>query len=359
MRLLCTSNNAASGQGVATKTLEQYERLLDEHLGLWASQKTAEQVRLWAARLAEAQQRHDDAIEHYQAIGPNSPHSPERFSRLVSLYRRILDQRNQPVRLKNAREWFQQQASRVTDAAQVILVLGETARLHLFYEPYDYPLAQRRIERALELAGDGQAVASLRGLLVVALAGQRKVPLAEAELLQVTSPNPNWLVDVLRGLMPVLDSRPDDASLRRLLRDACQRIGPQPTLPRADELIWRQALAEVEPTRVGLDRYARLAAANPDHQRIQLRLAQLLTNSNSRENLTRALEQWRRVVKMSPVRSRVWFWGKLGIASVHHRLGNLTKAREMLQLTQGLYPDLGGPEIKRDYLRLLSEVEKE
>jgi hypothetical protein len=66
-----------------------------------------------------------------------------------------------------------------------------------------------------------------------------------------------------------------------------------------------------------------------------------------------SLETWRALQQASRPGSDDWYRAKYGLAWTHYRLGNPQRAARILELTQLLHPELGGPHFKAQFEELL------
>ncbi len=104
-----------------------------------------------------------------------------------------------------------------------------------------------------------------------------------------------------------------------------------------------------------LQSYARLAQDYPNDGTIQEEYAQLLSEAGDRATLETALAQWRQVEQRSPAASDRWFRAKYAIALLHYRLGNPQQAKKIITLLQVLHPELGGTQLKPQFLALMQK----
>lgn len=80
------------------------------------------------------------------------------------------------------------------------------------------------------------------------------------------------------------------------------------------------------------------------------RVLELLAVSYQRQGKAPlAVPLWRELVEGLPQRSEGWFRAKLELVRSLIHAGNITQARETLQLFETLYPDLGGPNFEKQF----------
>ena len=70
------------------------------------------------------------------------------------------------------------------------------------------------------------------------------------------------------------------------------------------------------------------------------------------------MTKWREIEKRSRPGTTLWFRAKYSQAVAHERLGNTAQAARIVKITQVLHPDLGGAELKNDFLKLLKRCEE-
>ena len=352
-----------ASQGVeGQQALEQYRGLLEEHLSHWPDSETADQARLWLGRLLQATHRWEAAIEQYQAVRLSSRHVRERDERLGETFDQALSLEKPAKWLAVARAWYDEYAKTTREAnasPQAVHALVASARLYLLYKPTDYLKADASLRAAQTLSPDDSANARLiHALLSVTAAGRSQHKQAEQELAQAVPLPPKELAEMLRGLQCVFDqSHTDTERLLALMTSVAKLIVTyHDDLPASDQQVLEEtiadAMAKSEPEKATAA-YARLAKASPRNSRVQRRYAELLALQLGTAAREAALAQWRLVVRQSAPRSTDWFRGKLGVATAHYHLRNRQQAREMIELLMSLYPEMGGPELKRDFMHLL------
>ena len=68
-----------------------------------------------------------------------------------------------------------------------------------------------------------------------------------------------------------------------------------------------------------------------------------------------ALKKYREIARRSPPQTPAWFSAKHGQAAAQLKLGNATKAAQMVRMLQVLHPELGGTELRKRFEKLLAE----
>jgi hypothetical protein len=85
--------------------------------------------------------------------------------------------------------------------------------------------------------------------------------------------------------------------------------------------------------------------------------ALLESGGSDLEQLKAALAKWSRVEQASKPGTARWFRATYGLAKTELSLGQKSRARARIKLTQASHPDLGGAEQKAEFLELLAECE--
>ena len=336
---------AARGQNAeADQRLSLYETLLEEHLKLWPQQKTANQVRLWFGRLSEARGRNEEATEAYRSVEVSSEHRSDAYGRLGKLYQRLFS-RGGGEGVDDARQWFANRLAAERDSDVSRVLRAELAKL-AFVPPADYQLAKNVLRET-----------SLRPLYVVALAGSGEVATAQNELAKLLPLPPKDLLEILRGLQPIRDARPEEPKLRAMALECVRLLQPfADRLTDNERLSIQLAIADAASPTESLTTYRQLAKSQPRDRRIQLRYAELASLGRDRAAREEALTQWRLLVRQNKPRSNAWFRAKLGVAQTQFDKGEHERAKQMVELLKTLYPELGGPDLKQRFEALLKRI---
>jgi hypothetical protein len=96
-----------------------------------------------------------------------------------------------------------------------------------------------------------------------------------------------------------------------------------------------------------------LASQRPRDAAVQEGYAAFLLSQPDKESLTRAVERWRLLERATKEASPEWYRARLGTAMAYAKLGDTARAREIVELTAALHPDLGGADLKRRFETLL------
>lgn len=340
----------------AERSLSQYESLLKEHVQRWPTNPTADQARIWFGRLLTAKNKLEDAAANFQAVAANSEHAREAYSRLGEIYGRRLAKPS-PEQVKQVRSWMAERLQIETKPEAQTELMLQNARV-LLLPPSDYPAANRMIKSTIsQMRPDSPGRELAHALTVIATAGT--TPEAAGSTLSGVLPlQIDSLREILQRLQPIRDHSRDDTSLRELalevvnlMRAYEQQFQPQ------DVLLIEQTIADTEQTPQAIIRYEKLARQQPLDRRIQLRYAELISQGRDRNSRMSALNQWRRVVQLSVPHSPEWFRGKLGVAQTYFDMGDRQKTRELIELLMTLYPDMGGPPLKKSFSDLLARCQ--
>ena len=113
-----------------------------------------------------------------------------------------------------------------------------------------------------------------------------------------------------------------------------------------------RALADAGETAEALAAYGKLAKAFPRDGTIQEEYVELLLTQSATRWLKLALAKARALEKKSPPQGPRWFRAKYAVALAHYRLGNKEQAAKIITLVELLHPELGGPELKAQFVAL-------
>ena len=342
----------ATDAQTAERHLNHYAMLLDEHALTWPDSPTADESRWMLGRLKQYGGDWAAAVAAYRSMHPGD----ERFGQAVraagQCYATWLgDLRSEGEATasiaRQAADWFESliaapqgiEPQRWEPIGQEASLAA--ARLRLNFTTDGFARAQRVIEEALAAmpatpaadADNSSRRAEFEMLLVLALAGQGRREEAD-ELLRT--------VDALR---PRLDKL-----------SPAERYGIDVAAARA--------MADVGRVDEAMSLYRRLIDAKPADIEVHESLARLLAQRQDRASMEASLREWRLIEKQLEKRLEReksntdragWFRAKLQIARLHVRLGNKQRAAKMVELMSILHPDLGGPEMKLQFEKILAE----
>jgi len=357
----------------AAGAVEQYESLLDEHAQHWPEAASANDVR-W--RLGQIRQQRGDwqgAVAAYQAITADDPQFLRAVEAIGQCEEALLKQRQAAGEATDQRAaatagWLeglivgpqQELPERWSPVAQTAALAA--SRLRLYYTTTGFARAERVLTEALRGSPDASAEwkSTAQVLLVFCLAAQGRHAEASAILKQIPAGSPEALLNMLSALGRVSATAPERvrAELARLQLGAVDLLRPRRSqLSAADQgtldRLYAQALAESGRTDEALRVYQELANAHPRDGEIQEAYAALLVTRSDRPSLETALTKWRELEDKSKPRTPRWFRAKYHLAELHYRLGNPEQTVKMVTLLEVLHPDLGGPEMRNNFLKLL------
>lgn len=345
---------AAAKAATMDRSLAQYENLLNEHTQEWPASPTADQARIWAAKLAIAQRKWQTAIALYQAVATGSKFETEAYQGLQEVYARWIPSRAIPEEIQTQRAWLQRrlQSDLLGDAQADLAILA--ADVAMSYEPRDYALAESVLRTVptdtKATSATGHRLNLLRVLAAMANGRSNEARALFAKLLPLPRES---LLTLIRGIAPIREQRRDDADLRIWTLEVVGLLKPyHDQIDAMDRLVVNMAIADYLPTAEAVSRYQQFAHENPRDYSIQLRLAELVSSLGDRDSRLLALDQWRNVVRLSEKRSPDWFRAKLGVAQAHYRLGERENANELIEYLGALYPDFGGRELKAQFQEL-------
>ncbi len=369
-----------AGQAARKQTadsLQRYIALAEEHLQIWPHASTVDEVRWCLGRSCEHQGDWQKAVEQYQAISPDYSKYAQVVEAAERCHQAWLDERETAGEAtgqiaQSAAEWFEKRIlgpqnrlpERWSPLHQKAAVAS--ARFRLRCTPPNYRQAEWLLSAAI--AGGGappEWQATARALLVFSLAGQGRHGDASAVLEEISTGPPDQLIRLLEGLSEIAAGAGEDVRVEL----AALQLGTIALLePRRGGLNGRkrqvldrfaaEALANAGRTDEALEVYRRLAKAYSEDGLVQEGYAGLLLTREDSAGLEAALAQWRQVEKKSRTGTARWFRAKYSVAWLHYRLGNRVQAEKIIQLLQVLHPEMGGPEMKARFLKLLEECRR-
>ncbi len=354
--------------------LTTYADLLQQYLQRWPHASGAGKIRWQLARLNQLQTHWPQAIDLYRSLPADDPRFAQALDAVDECYRAWMAQQRaaaQPVEptIAAAAGWFES------------LVLGPQQRLPEQWSPVarhaalaasrwwletpaGYERASQLLSAALASATDADEAwrASARALLVLALAGQSRHREADEVLAQISTGPVEHLLLMLEGLEGLAAGT--NSAVRRELAELELRAvtllqqRPAELKPEVRQAVDRaaaQALADAGRSREAQAAYQRLAQTYPHDGRIQEAYAQWLSAQPDRNLLKTALQQWALVAQKSDPGKPRWFRAQYALADLHFRLGDPAHAARLITRLQILYPELGGPEMRRKFSALFQQ----
>ena len=357
----------------AAKT-DGYATLLAEHVNRFPDSETADRARWWLGRLHEGRRQWPEAIAAYRGISAQFAQLPDAIAATERCYRAQL---NALQAAGQATDGLAGEAARHfesltrDDAGRTLRTwtpAGRAAALAAARTWLDWTDGNQRqaadlLAAASDDAGDAadQWQSAARALSVVAAAAGGRPDQAEAILKELSGGQPGPLLDMLAGLARTMrSSRPESArSVAGLILRGVALIGTDAdTLDPAERMaldrLHAEALAVAGRHGEAVERLEQLIAKHPDDGDLSEQLAETLSAGQDRAMLEAALGQWRAIVQRSPPESQRWYRAKLAIARAHFQLGDKQRAAEVVRVLQALHPDLGGAELRHQFLALLA-----
>ncbi len=271
-------------------------------------------------------------------------------------------------RYKEARDFLSAILDQVqSDSERVAVQLG-LARLDLTPEVGHPDEARQTCERVLRSAGQPEQRDQARRLKILALAELgRFIEAEQAARAEVNQARPADLIHTVRLLDQVASESESDLRLRRfglILRILLARI-----LERPEELSREQRWeAQLRQTRAllfsGDEARARTSLAEwgattppfPSSDRLLRDLADTYARLDVFEL---AVDVQRLRMQRNPTGSLPWFAARYGLALAYYHSGRAKDARQLIDATTILHPDLGGGDLREKFVRLRQRLDPE
>lgn len=354
-----------------------YSKSLERIRAEFADKPQAHEAAWMLGDLEERRDQATAALQLYDSIPLSHPRGPAAQVRVAECYVDIL---RRLVELKRpAQAWEAEAIKTLTGKlpspregmlsrtqAELAIILAQI--LLQKHEP-DYSTADQWLARASEsLKGQADAAslsARAMRLRVVSLAGQGSPPAARSLLDQLSVAEPQELLAVLEGLMPLAKSAPEglkrelgalqvQAALK--LRDKAAELSA-PEQARLEECL---ALAYVATDQFAAARdiYAvRLKAAPRDKQLLQSQ-GDLLERTGTLTDQVQALELWKRLESLEKAGTPAWLAARLRVCQALARLKRIPEAMKLVKVTKLLYPKLGDEATARGYANLEGKLKE-
>jgi len=352
--------------------LDEYERLLREHVERWPQSPTTGQAWNWLGRLAESRGQWPAAVEAFARVSEDDPQFAEAVEGLGRSYEGWLDELHEQgqngERLANdALARFERvigsSAKKPTPQSRAATLAA--AWIWLTEIPTGAMPAERLLRQGLrDNAAPEHWKSSARRLLVPALVLQGKAREAEQAAAQLPRANAADLL-ALAGVLSQVRNRADPAAGEKLaeieLAVQDDLLGKRRELDAATlRAVTRDrafALSAVGRRREALDAMQTLAADNPRDGQTAEALARLLA-SGAGADLPAAVEKWRDVAAHSRPGTPRWFRANYELASSQLRAGQGPAARATIDAVARRFPDFGGAGTKQQFERLKAEIER-
>lgn len=357
-----------------------YASALEQHLMKFAADATADDARFMLAQLEEQRLQASKALPLYLAIAPGHARyisatlgaarcQEQILRRLQLLERESVSFHTAAVNELRRRitPWLESGDPWTADQAEVVLRLVE---LQLHQAAVDYGTLTQlldqfdRARKAQENGGDEtarwQALEDRAlPLRMLALAGTGRSLDSRALLSSPALHEPARAYAVVQGLdrLTQSSSTPHFVDLIDLLLSVVERLTPQrDQLAAGDriafDLIATRAYLTAGRTAAGLQIAKALQQQfAKDPARLE-ELARIVADSSERATLTLTLELWQHVERQTQAGSPAWLQARLGGIDAHRRLGDVAKARQLLNVTKLLYPQITDPALQQQLLSL-------
>jgi tetratricopeptide (TPR) repeat protein len=361
-----------------------YSRAIDRHIELYASDVTIDDARFFKAILEEQQSRFSSAVSHYRQIAKGHARSDEAYCGAARCFEAMLkglraDNKNTTQLMRDAVETlspFLKTAEKyeVEWTAPVAEVALQLSSFLLQTEPLQLEQTQAWIDSAMARAKRvshedpelerwkriGQWALVLR---VVWLSESGQTIASEQQLKSLDAATPRDLLNVVEQFAPYLEST--DRQRRRRFADlqswVAERLNQQRNLLTAtdqqsvDQYLGFAALASEQPLKA-LAVLKPLSEQSPTNVRLQTQIGSAVEAFDDFECLTFSKQCWRRAERSTKPGSVEWLSARLGVLRVTINLQQLDEARKLYDVTQLLYPDLGNPELRLQFLELQRQL---
>ena len=341
--------------------VQTYAQLLEQHLATWNQRESVNQVALWLGKLRQRERSWVAAIEAFSRIDIRSDHFVDgilQMNRCIQSHYDTLPANQRlgfAVEMMARIERLQEQASGVTFRSMNLLRL---AQIEISLRQGTTNTTDERhlngiLQDALQ-THDEVIISETSRLLIVCLAAQAKYELAQKHIEKLL--DDRRVLDQLWSRLNQLPSnrtrRHRRARLELALIEKRLALETDP-MKRIDlQLAKSDALTEAGDLEQATTLLNQLHELYPKSFEIRSRLATSLQANGKYEP---AIRQWRQIVANSRPGSDPWLQGKLQIARNLAELGDKQKAAELIRLTRALHPDLGGDELKAQFIALLEK----
>jgi hypothetical protein len=339
--------------------LDEYQRLLQEHVAKWPNSETASQAYSWLGRLAEHDRKWPEAIELLSRVKPGDPQYGAAVEAMGRSYDAWLadtrasgdDTRNLADQALAALEKAAgAAASRAAkpDAGTRTATLA-AARIWLTEMPNGALPAERLLSSAL--GSDPEAPAAWKveaqRWLVPALVLQGKGGQADALVDELASSRQQLaLLDTLAKVRRTQTDPDARLKLAQVELDVQTQLLEQPRDLDGDALrsvrrSYARTLAETGRRQQGLEALEQLAREFPRDGQTYEDLATLLAEGNAAD-LELAVTAWTDVARKSRPGTARWLRAHAGLAAAQLKLGKQADARATIEHVRAKIPSLDG-----------------
>jgi hypothetical protein len=370
IRAMARGRGVIAGQAGCTPA--SYQKALDDHLKAYPDDPTAGEASWLLARVRRGEGRTKEATKLFAAIPASHPRWLDARRSMAEIDQNALEAARQTGDRSQVRADTEAARARIvetlalakTDAERVAIEL-DRVRLELIPDVGSSEAAREICDRLLKAAATPELRDSVRRLRVVALAKLNRMIEAEQETRDLVKRSAS--VDLLR-VAKLLDQNAmasDSEVVRRrfgmLMSLMTDKVAQDLESLPADlklEANLRNARAlllsgNIQVARRALNAVANSAALNDDQLRD-------LADAYDR------LDAQGLVVEVQRLRSRkqvtgssAWFDARYGQALAYYRSGQADEARQLIDGTAILHPELGGGEIRAKFDRLRQRLGKD
>lgn len=345
--------------------LPRYQSTLDAHLAKWPQAETANQARIWRARLHRQAGQHQAAVALLREVTADYQPYTDVLSELRSTYYAWTQSVDSPSPVgKQAAEHFAGLLSNPALQTETSPELNQSLRCQaalsvvefgaLFTDASSTLFAKTVDSNGLAEACKLESPDRYYVLKGLCAALGSDIKLAQASWRQVTWSAQPWVLPLVKRVDRQLERTPSP-ELATLQRHLIEAIQTRPHYQASSELrgYAARALMHAGKSQDAIVELEALASESPQDATLQVELAEAWEAQGRDEAFKAALECWRRVVRLSPAKSTTWYRGKLGIARTLIATGEVERGLDTIRLLQALHPELGGAETKRQFLELL------
>ncbi len=375
--LLAIHSAAQVAQQQDPPQLDEYEKLLRQHVELWSGSTTASQAWWWLGRLLQHQQSWQEAIRALAHIQASDPQYVEAVNAIGQCYESALAQMRQrgnrnELLARDAVDYLQRviahpgaDSPEHTEAARAAIL--SAARIYMTEIRGGGTNAERLLNTALREhpAAPPKWKQRVRALLVPALAASGHVASANELLNQLPIGSTDEALRLTELLAAVKQQAAagDQPALARLeLTAISDTLAKSGNLDEATtkSLYGRRAdiLLETGQRGEALAALRKLAEKYPRDGNIQEQLASQLTAGGDEPSRRAALSKWREIAKHCRPGSARWLRAHLAQARLQLELGDPGNARATIKLVESSHPQMGGPEMKARFQQLLAECDR-
>lgn len=350
--------------------LEEYERLLREHLQRWPNSKTADQAASWLLPILRRQKQWTEIL---QVVSGMQPQSAE-FAKAVGIACAAITvelartAREAPEQLNEQARQFQAMladwSTRATGDASAenssaLSRIGEARiQIGLAYLDMDLNSAIESLRQLLTSTDESQAQKRVLAWLALcrALNGESVSELERGTL--SVDDGGMWLQ--VAEARRTEKTRGEVAKLIATQSESLRKSGT--SLDRTTTVRWEMAMAESlwdsNQTDQAAERFAALQAQYPDIIDIQVRFARMIERDSSTQWAQKGVELWRAIGASAPLRSDIWFTAKLELARLLVAQDKWDEAEKVLVYLQTVPPGWEQSKLKSEFEALLGEIQR-